>query len=103
MSRRRNPHYTQLPDLLQQYADSRTLDFHRYSEYHMRIIDGGMAVLDAWTTAKYWVKETNYVDAAPGLLVERGGETGLLPTKKKPLFDFLDKLFFAVDLLEGES
>lgn len=98
MSRRRSYHPPQLPGFLEEYAASRTFDLHQYSEYHIRIMDGGLTCIDIWTTGKYWIKETNY----NGVLVERQGEKGMIPLKKKPLFQFLDKIFFAIDLMEAK-
>ena len=91
-------HYKRLPKLLEHYADERSLEYHRYSPYHMRIYyrtsEECRVILDAWTTRKYWVKETNYYHD----IVERGSETGLLPEGTKALFNWLDKLFFAVEI-----
>lgn len=89
--------------MLRKYANSRTLDFACYSEYHMRISDGGFICLDCWTTGKYWVKQTDYVKLTDAPIVERGGETGWLPTKYKELVDFMDKLFYAADLVEATA
>lgn len=90
-------HYPQLPTLLHDYAEDRGLEYHRYSPYHMRIIYSDTLILDCWTTSKYWVKESNYLHD----IVERGGEKGNLPIKKKPLYKWLDKLFFAVEIKEN--
>lgn len=92
-------HNWQLPILLEDYAKSRTLEFHHYSEYHMRVIDDGFTILDCWTSEKYWLKETNYYKQTDKVIVERAGETGFLPSKKKRLYKFLDELFYAADQL----
>lgn len=47
---KRKVHFNSLPDLLTSYAQLRGLDFQRYSEFHMRLMDGGFCVLDVWTT-----------------------------------------------------
>lgn len=67
----------------------------------MRLMDGGMTCLDIWTTEKYWIKETNYVEQKdPGTpsVTERGGEKGFVPSKNPALTEFLDTIFFAVEL-----
>lgn len=91
MSRRQKQHIAGLGEDLQEYAESRTLDFHQYSPYHMRIMDGGYVVLDVWTTGRYFVLMTDYVELAPGT-VERGGEKGQLPSSY--LHKFIDKIFY---------
>jgi len=96
---RRNYHPPQLPGFFQEYAKSRTFELHQYSEWHYRIIDSGVTCVDIWSTGKYWIKETNY----NGVLVERQGEKGMIPFKKKPLFKFLDGIFYAIDLMEAQS
>lgn len=100
MSRRRRPQVYGLPAMLKLYARSRTLDFHRYSEYHMRIIDSGYTCIDVWTSGKYWVKETNYYQqvAEGHSIVERGNEKGWIPENYPQLQKFLDKLFFAAEM-----
>lgn len=104
----RSIHYPQLPTLLHNYAEERGLEFHQYSKYHMRLIYSSyistaahgetVVCLDVWTTAKYWVKETTYLHG----IVERAGETGQLPVKKKPLYAWLDKLFFILEIQEDQ-
>lgn len=97
LSMAKTHHNWQLPALLEGYAKSRTLDFHRYSEYHMRVIDSDFTILDCWTSEKYWIKETNYYKQKLGI-VERAGESGFLPSKKKKLYQFLDKIFYAAEI-----
>ena len=71
------------------------LDLHQYSPYHFRIMDGGYVVVDVWTTGRYYVLMTDYLEMAGGG-VERGGEKGQLPLTFE---HFLDGLFYpeAVD------
>ncbi len=101
MSRRKRFHHKHLPELVQDYTDSRNLDYNRYSEYHLRVIDQEFTCVDIWTTAKYWIKETNYhlqgeyTEETP---VERGGEQGFLPVDRDKLFDYLDRIFYATEL-----
>jgi hypothetical protein len=90
-------HRNNLPALLEKYSKSRTLDFHRYSDYHMRLMDGGYITLDVWTTGKYYVLQTDYYKLSENKIIERGGEKGFVPSDDK-LQEWLDKLFFAVDL-----
>jgi hypothetical protein len=90
-------HNWQLPGMLEAYAEERSLDFQQYSEFHLRLIYKPVVVFDCWTTEKYYIKETDYFHD----IIERGGETGFLPTKKKQLYDFLDKIFFAVEMKEA--
>lgn len=98
MTRRKKQHYHQLPVLLAQYAKDRTLDFGLYSEFHMRIMDGGYITLDVWTTGRYFVLQTDYAELTDKNIVERGGEKGSLPSMDKTkLYDWLDDLFFAAD------
>lgn len=81
------------PDAVEMYATSRGLDFHQYSKYHMRLMDGGYTVLDIWTTGRYYVLTTDYVEFAKGT-VERGGEKGLVPGSYEELEKWLDNLFY---------
>lgn len=97
MSHQKKQHNALLPALLQQYANSRTLDFHRYSDYHMRLMDGGFIILDVWTTGRYWVMQTDYYKLTDKHIIERGGEKGSVPPEKR-LESWLDDLFFAADL-----
>lgn len=95
MSRRRNIHYHNLESWIREYAKENSLEFHKYNEYHMRVMYTDIAIFDFWSTAKYYVKETNYYGP-----IERGGETGCLETSNKAkLYDFLDHVFFAIDLV----
>jgi len=88
--------HASLPILLEKYATERGFDYHRYSDYHMRLMDGGFCVLDVWTTGKYYVLATDYhAMNSDKRTSERGGEKGWVPTTEKPLFEWLDKFFFA--------
>jgi len=91
--RAKKKHYMGLPDKLRKYADVRALEFKQYSAYHMRLIYPDAVCLDVWTTAKYYVKETNYADMSDNKRIERGGESGMLKLNK--LEQFLDDLFYA--------
>lgn len=91
MSKKQKNHVPGLPQRLVDYCENRMLDFHQYSLYHMRIMDGGFTVLDVWTTGRYYILTTDYL-AMVGEGVERGGEKGYIPTNN--LEDWLDKLFF---------
>lgn len=95
MSKQKN-HVPELADRLNQYAEKRMLDIHQYSPYHMRIMDGGFVVLDVWTTGRYFVVMTDYLEAFDGNVTERGGEKGQLPLNE--LWPFLDTLFFGGDM-----
>lgn len=86
-------HYPDLPRKLIKYANTRALEFHSYSAYHMRIIYTDFVCLDVWTTAKYYVKESNYCDMGGKQTIERAGETGVLDLEN--LEDFLDDIFYA--------
>lgn len=90
---KRKVHFNSLPDLLTSYAQLRGLDFQRYSEFHMRLMDGGFCVLDVWTTGKYFVLVTDYSSMGEGRAIERGGEKGWIPTEKTSLNKWLDKFF----------
>ena len=100
MSRRKNPQYPHLKEWLKEYSDARVLDFNIYSPYHMRIMDGGYTMVDIWTTARYWIGQTDYAEMYPEkYLVERGGEKGSVnPADKEKLFAWLDQVFYAGDL-----
>lgn len=100
MSRRHKTHIPGLAFDLEEYAYTRNLDFYRYSEYHLRIMDQGITVFDAWTTGRYYVLDTNYHKLTDKTIVERAGEKGHLPFGKEKIFKFLDKLFFAADMEE---
>lgn len=88
---RRKYHIPLLASRLSNYAETRTLDFHQYSKYHMRIMDGGYTVLDIWTTGRYYVLTTDYSEMGIEV-IERGGEKGNIP--ENMLDEFLDHLFF---------
>jgi hypothetical protein len=91
MGKQKN-HIPGLAETLQDYTESRALDFHQYSPYHMRIMDGGYIVLDVWTTGRYYIMMTDYTELTDGNVIERGGEKGQLPTQDIP--NFLDKIFY---------
>ena len=93
MSRKRNNHIQDIEGRLAEYAERHTLDFHQYSEYHMRLMDGGFTVLDIWTTGRYYMLTTDYLEMVGAGIVERGGEKGFIP-EGKGLEAWLDKLFF---------
>ena len=93
MTRHKKIHRDNLPQLLKHYADSRYLSYHRYSPFHLRLIDQGTATLDCWTTGKYYVLGTNYA----GKAIERGGEKGILPGDTE-LEAWLDGLFYAAEI-----
>jgi hypothetical protein len=101
MSKQGN-HVKGLSEQLIDYAERRVLDFHQYSPYHMRIMDGGYIVLDVWTTGRYYVLTTDYMEMTQGAVVrERGGEKGWVPTGSlKKLWSFLDALFYGEDMSE---
>lgn len=91
-----------LQNFLRKYTDDRMLELIEFNEgKHFRIIDQVTATIDIWpTTGSYYVQTTNYVDIAPGKISERGGEKGKLPFSHKKAEKFLDKLFYAADMLE---
>lgn len=90
-------HIPGLVDELQGYAEDRMLDFHQYSPYHLRIMDGGFVILDAWTTGRYYVVMTDYKSLLNYTVAERQGEKGQLPSDK--LWIFLDGLFYGQDVI----
>lgn len=92
MSRRKNTFNKELPGVLQAYAKDRALDFHRYSDYHMRITDGGFVMMDFWTSDRYWIGMTDY-QAMGTDKIERAGEKGTLPDTQFML-PFLDGIFY---------
>jgi len=98
MGNRKSEHYSELPTLLKEYANRNDLFYARYSEYHMRIIQGDMVCFDVWTTAKYYIVGTEFVEYGESI-TERAGEKGQIPTNKKALNSFLNKLFYPVDFL----
>lgn len=99
MSKRKKQHYPRLEQLLREYCEARTLDFNKYSPFHMRIMDGGYTVFDAWTTGRYYILTTDYFGLNPQKKIpERGGEKGVLPLDEETLFAWLDKLFYATEM-----
>lgn len=99
MSRRKNIHYDSLSTMLDAYAAKASLDYHRYSKYHMRLMDGGFTVLDVWTTGRYYILTTDYLEMIGEGIVERGGEKGDIPTNKGQLIEWLNKLFFPEEIV----
>jgi hypothetical protein len=97
MAKQKN-HIKGFSERLQQYAEDRSLDFHQYSPYHMRIMDGGYVVLDTWTTGRYYIVMTDYYKLTDGSIVERQGEKGDLPIDN--LWSFLDTIFYGADMAE---
>jgi hypothetical protein len=95
MSKQKN-HIAGLNDRLMEYAEKRMLDFHQYSPYHMRMMDGGFVVADFWTTGRYYIVMTDYQEMLDGNVVERQGEKGQLPLED--LWPFLDTLFYGDDM-----
>lgn len=94
MSKRKATGVEVKPTTIHNYAEARNLDFHQYSDYHMRLMDGGYTVVDIWTSGRYYVLTTDYVEVAKGT-IERGGEKGVLPAASGPkLTEWLDKLFY---------
>ncbi len=95
MSRRRNHHYSELPAMVEGYCEMRGLDFKRYSEYHMRVMDGGFTVFDVWTTGKYFLLASDYGGlGAPGYAPEIPRK-GVLPMQVHgATVKLLDKVFF---------
>jgi hypothetical protein len=97
MGKRAKTHYGYLITWFNDYAKVHHLRFDVYSPYHMRLMDEGTVVLDAWTTGKYYVKETNYVEYHAGI-IERGTEKGELPVDSQTAFNmFLNRLFNPID------
>lgn len=99
MSKPKN-HVPQLGNRVAFYAEKRMLDFHQYSLYHMRVMDGGFVVVDIWTTGRYYVVMTDYLEMLEGNVVERGGEKGQLPLDN--LEEFLDILFYGQQIKEAK-
>lgn len=96
MNKKRKFHDWNLANHLKAYAKERGVVYSQYNPYHMRLSYDKTAVVDVWTTHKYWVKETNYSHN----LTERQGEKGHFPEGKDNIYDFLDKLLFAVEIAE---
>lgn len=101
----KNPHYADLESILSTYADSRSLDFFKFSPNHMRLTDGGYCVIDTWTTGRYYVLTTDYRAMEPTVkTIERGGEKGSLilgngkDLDRKNTSAWLDQLFFAPNI-----
>lgn len=94
MSRRRKYHIPAITTTIENYAKSHMLDFHQYSEYHMRLMDGGYTVLDIWTTGRYYFLTTDYLAMIGPGYIERGGEKGEIPTPATKMIEWLDKAFF---------
>jgi hypothetical protein len=94
-------HIKGLSERLIDYAEKRTLDFHQYSPYHMRIMDGGFTVLDVWTTGRYYVLTTDYNEMLEGNKTERGGEKGWIDVSN--LWPFLDELFYGEDMSQSSD
>lgn len=90
MSKPKN-HIPGFTDKVNAYAASRMLDLHQYSPYHFRIMDGGYVVVDLWTTGRYFIMMTDYLELTDGNVVERGGEKGQLPLTFEK---FLDDIFY---------
>lgn len=99
MGRKRRQHYEHIPVLLESYCAGRTLDFQRYSEFHLRLMDGGYTVLDVWTTGRYYILTTDYLSLLGAhTMIERAGEKGVIPTQNEAdLFAWLDTLFFPTE------
>lgn len=96
MSRRRKIHIAELPAVIEGYANMRGLDFKRYSEFHMRLMDGGLTAFDIWTTGRYFVLATDYramgaPNYAPG--IPRKGQLPAL-SEHGAAVRMLDKVFF---------
>lgn len=97
MAKQKN-HIPGLAERLIEYAEKRLLDFHQYSPYHMRIMDGGYTVLDIWTTGRYYILTTDYSEMLDEAIVERAGEKGSIPVND--LYAFLDVVFFGQEVKE---
>lgn len=101
MGKRPSVHYRNLPKWLKEWADDSMVEFMQFSEYHMRLTDSTFNSLDIWTTGKYYAKQTDYNGMIPEMkLIERGGETGVVPVHdRKELELFLHTFFYPMDLL----
>lgn len=87
-----------LLNVLKDYSNSRTIDLKMFSDIHCRLTDD-FTILDVWpTTGKYFVLKTSYFEMGGKGVVEKGGEKGLVPFGKDRIFDYLDNIFFAVEL-----
>ena len=89
MSKPKN-HIPGFIDKMNAYAEKRMLDLAQYSPYHLRLSDGGYTVIDIWTTGRYYVLTTDYLEMAGGG-VERSGEKGQLPLTFE---DYLNDIFY---------
>lgn len=98
MGGRKKYHNLDLPQILEAYAKRRSVKFDKYSQFHMRLLYSPIAVIDIWTTEKYYIVTTNYSETGGKGLTERGGETGFVPHEQAQLTKFLDELLFAADL-----
>lgn len=87
-------HIPGFSEKMEAYSDSRSLDLHRYSPYHFRIMDGGYVVVDVWTTGRYYVLMTDYNELTDDNVVERQGEKGQLPLTFER---FLDDIFYPME------
>lgn len=96
---KRNRRTDNLQSVLDKYAKSRGLELFSYNnDIHFRIIDPAFTTIDLWpTTGRYWIMDTNY--NTPGI-PERTDEKGFLPYGEQGTFEFLDKLFYAKDLVQ---
>ena len=84
-----------LDELVIKYAEQYDLAYREPSIYHSQL-SSGEVLLSLWTGSnKYYIEQFNYLHSG---IRDRKGEVGLLPERKKQLYNFLDKLFFAVDL-----
>lgn len=92
MARKKKKHIAGIDTKLSTYATSRHLDFATYSPYHRRLMDGGYTVIDIWTTGRYYILTTDYLEMTGISMVERSGEKGMLPIES--LEQFLDGIFF---------
>lgn len=103
MSRKKNPYHEEIIVNLQLYATSRSLDLAQYSKWHYRITNDSYTILDIWSSAKYYIMETDYASYSGNHDTgERTGEKGKLPaTEGKVLFDWLDKIFYATELMNS--
>lgn len=96
MSRKKAKHYPNLHVWIKLYCEEMLLDYHRFSLYHMRVTDGGYTMLDVWSTGRYYIHNTSYLELGGKGIRERGGEKGMVEvTDKEKLFTWLDGLFFA--------
>jgi hypothetical protein len=105
MSRKSKRHYNLWPSV-QEYGESRSLTFYKqFSPYHMRLSDD-FTVIDIWSSGHYWVGKTSYNEQTEQRITERGGSKGdfeFNPDDKTLLYEWLDGLFYAADMVEGES